>query len=420
VKSPDQIVDDIRRRLDRSWHQHAITSVTGRPLLAPNGPAGTDSGVEAAEERVDDGSIASWTFPLGSPSKSQLELEFPAVQKWAHIWRDTLVGWGAGSGATLDIETRMVHGLRQPLPKRLRFIDVDAAAAVTGAGWPAKLARGRRRAIDLDRRFPQLATTGGLLASVVRQSGDMTDTEFDLLLTAGDWFAENDATGLTPRQVPLPGFHAKWLNTRHALIATLAGRTTLGLRPPHPARLHYTYLDPDHLAAGGRRYDSATVGDLGVPAYRPQVVIITENKDTAICFPAISGGIAVEGEGAGAVTAAAFDWIRCADLLVYWGDMDADGLEILHQHREQGLLVVSILMDIATYDTYERFGTFTDAKGLELGCKPRRELPKLACDELELYQRLTDPRWSRTRRIEQERIPLAVALSAVQLLLDRR
>ena len=181
----------------------------------------------------------------------------------------------------------------------------------------------------------------------------------------------------------------------------------------HPARIHFTYLDPDHLAGGGRRHDSASVGDTMTPAYRPDVVIIVENKDTAIHFPAVPCGIAVEGNGFGGSTAAAFDWIAAAPSLFYWGDIDAEGFEILAGYRRDGLAVTNILMDLPTFDRYQQFGTATDARGNLLTCPPRRDLLYLTGPEHALYARLTDPSWGRYRRIEQERIPLEVASSAV-------
>jgi hypothetical protein len=214
--------------------------------------------------------------------------------------------------------------------------------------------------------------------------------------------------------VPVPGLQAKWLNSRHGLIATLAGLADLGLLPPHPARVHFTYLDPRHRATGGRLHDSTSVGDAMTLAYSPKVVIITENKDTAIGFPAVSGGISVEGAGTGGSTPAAIGWLRNCPSVIYWGDMDAEGLTILNQYREAGLTVSSILMDVPTYDTYAEFGTDLDVKGNPIKLSNRRTLTKLTHAERQLYERLTDPGWSGHRRVEQERIPLTIALAAVQ------
>jgi hypothetical protein len=150
------------------------------------------------------------------------------------------------------------------------------------------------------------------------------------------------------------------------------------------------------------------------PAYRPQIVIISENKDTAIHFPALAGAISVEGVGRGGGTAAAIDWLREAPAVFYWGDMDADGLEILDGFRAVGVAATSILMNINAYEAWERFGTNTDARGNPLKTRESRPVPYLTGEEATLYHRLIEPAWERHRRIEQERIPLDVAVAEVR------
>lgn len=102
-------------------------------------------------------------------------------------------------------------------------------------------------------------------------------------------------------------------------VQALTGIDDLGLLPGHPPRIHFTYLDPGHLGAGGRVHDSATTGDSFRPAYQPEIVVFSENKDTAIHFPPLAGGISVEGVGKDGKTPASFPWIRDAPVLVYWG-----------------------------------------------------------------------------------------------------
>ena len=275
--------------------------------------------------------------------------------------------------------------------------------------WPGRIARARTRAAVLTDRYGHLTAPDRTLTAVDK----LTDVDFDLLCRAADWFTRHDATGLTPRQVPIAGLHAKWLNTRHALIRELAGVEDLRLLPPHPPRIHFTYLDPTHRAAGGRLHDSATVGDRIALPYRPQVVIISENKDTAIHCPPLPGGVSVEGVGRGGATVAAFDWITAAARVVYWGDMDADGLEILDGFRAAGVPAVSILMDPDAYGAWERFGTNVDQYGKPLGPRPAWPVPHLTDPERTLYGQLIAPDWRRHRRVKQERIPLDVALARV-------
>ncbi|WP_418605322.1 hypothetical protein [Georgenia sp. SUBG003] len=67
--------------------------------------------------------------------------------------------------------------------------------------------------------------------------------------------------------MPIEGLHAKWLNTHRPQILALTGQSDLGLLADRLLKVDFTYLDPDHRAAGGRRHDSVTVGDTMTPAY---------------------------------------------------------------------------------------------------------------------------------------------------------
>ncbi|MGH3305821.1 MAG: Wadjet anti-phage system protein JetD domain-containing protein [Streptosporangiaceae bacterium] len=98
------------------------------------------------------------------------------------------------------------------------------------------------------------------------------------------------------------------------------------------------------------------------------------------------------------------------------GDIDAAGFEILDGFRADGVPAVSMLMDPATYERYERFGTSLDRRGIPLGPGTRRDLPQLDTAGRSMYHALTDPAWKRYRRIEQERIPLIDALAAIRAL----
>jgi hypothetical protein len=119
--------------------------------------------------------------------------------------------------------------------------------------------------------------TPAILAATRQASSfdDWADVDFGLLCDAAAWFRDNDATGLTPRQVPVPGMHAKWLNTRRHLVASLAGLETLPLAAAHPPRVHLTYLDPEHRAAGGRRHDCISVGDQALWGSRTRPLVLT-------------------------------------------------------------------------------------------------------------------------------------------------
>ncbi len=391
MKTPEQLAADIGRRMKSTWAVTLSGALSG---------AGTPEG-------------SAWphTFPLGEPTSAQLAADFTTTMATVAAWRAwqarhvATSNGPAATGVQVTWRDRRVSGTDQELPTHVTVPDLDTAAGLVGGEWPDRVARARTRAAVLADRYRHLAAPARTLAAVDK----LTDVDFDLLCRAADWFTRHDAAGLTPRQVPIAGLHAKWLNTRQALVRELAGVADLRLAPPHPPRIHFTYLDPAHRTAGGRVHDSATVGDTVILPYEPEVVVISENKDTAIHFPPLPGGVSVEGVGRGGATVAAFDWITAAPRVVYWGDMDADGLEILDGFRAAGVPTTSILMDPDAYDAWEPFGTHVDQHGKPLGPRPPRPVPHLTDAERTLYHQLIAPGWTRHRRIEQERIPLDVA-----------
>lgn len=392
MKTPAAVTKDMERRLVKHWHSE-ISAAEGAAPAFPH------------------------AFPLGRAASADLRADYAAIHALTVTWQE----WARGHGVELTYTSRIAKGgTRQVVPTHVLVTSVDQAAAIVGNGWQERLARGRERlGVLLDRsRTLDRADAGRALRLV----DGYADIDFALLLRVVDWYRADPSLvrGLTPRQVPIPGVHAKWLQAHRPAVLALTGLEDLGLLPAHPARIHFTYLDPVHRVSGQRVHDSATVGDAFSPAYRPEVVVISENKDTAIHFPALARGISVEGVGRGGRTVAAFEWIKHAPTVVYWGDMDRDGYEILNGYRidfERDL--DSILMDIATYKEFEPFGTNHDQNGRDLVVGAPRVVDRLRTTELEVYLCLLHPEHSGNRRIEQERIPLTRALSEVERLVSR-
>lgn len=385
MKTPQIVTEDIRRRMAGSWHE----CLAGHASVFPH------------------------AFPLGRPDAADLRGDYSSVLALTVRWQE----WSRKNLVELLYETRMAAGgTRQAVPTHVVVDSIARAAAIVGAGWPERLARGRDRLALLVDGYPDLPDASRL----VRLVDSYSDVDFSLLLKVAEWYLEDPgrARDLTPRQVPIPGLHAKWLQSHLAAVQALTGVDDMGLLASHPARIHFTYLDPSHRAAGGRVHDSATVGDAFIPAYEPEVVVISENKDTAIHFPPLEKGISVEGVGRGGKTVASFRWIRDAPVVVYWGDIDKDGYEILNGYRvDFARQLESILMDPTTYEMFERFGTDFDPRGRELLPGAPRAVDRLSDDERSVYLRLLDDQFRGHRRVEQERIPLAHALEAVWRLL---
>ena len=385
MKTVTDTVTAITRRLERTWQD----------TLAP------DAEAEPA-----------WPYdvPLGPfPSAEEFAAKFESVTQQVAELREFARQFN------LDVRdtNRRVFNTRQPLPSHVTVDHIDTAARIAGSGWDQRLARNRHRRQQLiDRQF-----AAAYDPAVLRGVDKLTDDDWTLTLTVAEWRRDytGDLNGMTPRQVPVPGVHAKFLNTGIGLIERITGKE-LSLEKNHASRVFFTYLDPEYLAdPAHRRYDMATVGDVSVVPYSPHLVVISENKDTAVNFPLFPGGIAVEGAGKGMSALAAIPWLSATPNLLYWGDIDEDGFAILNEARAAGLPVQSMLMNLATYATYSPFGTMTNKDG-KLLVPERRTLPHLTIDEQKMYHLLTDEKHDGPRRIEQERIPLDVALKEAQRL----
>lgn len=395
LKARQDILDAVGSRFDAS-----LALVSAREALCAAGP----------EQQP----RPTWPLrvALGRPRADELATNMAAVSTYVTELRD----WQRRRGFDVVWSERRV-GSTQEIPTHVVVGDIDVAARMLGASHARRLDAARTRARAVHASFPAL--TDLEVASVLRQTRAWSDIDFELLMDAGTWFETNDATGLTPRQVPLAGFHAKWLNARgrRSLVCLLAGTDDLGLVDTAP-QVELAWCDPAHLARGGRRYDSHVLGDVASLPYEVRVALIVENKDTYRYFPPTAGAVCIFGAGAaGAAHVARIPWIAEVGRLVYWGDMDADGLVILNSYREQGLAVESMLMDMAAYERYERFGTSLATGKQALDQRARRDLTHLEPGERELYDHLTDPGHARHRRIEQERIPLENAHAALQALL---
>jgi hypothetical protein len=125
-------------------------------------------------------------------------------------------------------------------------------------------------------------------------------------------------------------------------------------------------------------------------------VLIVENKTTlytTLTLPKMDKTIAVFGSGYAVNNLKNVSWLLNVELL-YWGDIDVQGFEILSQFRSYFSNAKSILMD---KETFQKF--FENDTGVVSGVSAELNLTML---ENTLYQLLRTNNW----RLEQEKIPL--------------
>lgn len=348
--------------------------------------------------------------------KAVEQLGYATWHGWHMRWRDFSARLPAGAEV---IRTAVrVQGVAGDYPDVLQA-DLDAAVALTAD----VVEIGRARALASALRPAGATVTPAVLRAVYALGAN----DVDVLINAVTWLRRHpDAGDWTLRQLPVPGMHTKWLDTHGALLRDVAGRDVRDEVRPRLTVVHLTYADPGHAASGRRRHDAWTTGDVHDIAYQPRVVLVVENRDSRLWFPPLSDTIVVEGGGkAAAALLAGVPWIRAAEHVVYWGDIDADGYAILDNFRAALAVpspdgaparhVTSILMDAADLHRYAEHGVDHDRAGRPLKPSPAL-LPHLTEAETTAYNTIATAGRTPFRRIEQEAIPLAHAVTRLQVL----
>lgn len=344
--------------------------------------------------------------------------------EWVESWHD--VADEHLPGVEVGVSRIVVEGVGSQVAVELVVTDLDAALGLVG------LVGATPPAVDLDRVRAiarQLREAGAVLTpATLRSAARLSDVDVRVLIKAVPWQAEHpDLSGSTERQVGAPEMHSKWLEHHGGVLREVTGRDLRAELRPRLAVAHLTYVDPGYLATGARRHDAWTTGDVHDLAYSPRTVLVVENRDSRLWFPAVEGALVVEGGGKAAASLLAdVPWVRQAENIVYWGDIDADGFAILDHFRRAlaapgddgspGRGVASILMNAVAAQRYAHLGVSTDKDGRPIPSSSRH-LPRLTADETAAYYLVATAGQAEFRRIEQERLPESDAQAALQALL---
>lgn len=146
-----------------------------------------------------------------------------------------------------------------------------------------------------------------------------------------------------------------------------------------------------------------TVGlkDLGhlevVPA---DTIIITENRTNFLTLPTLAGTIAFQGQGYAVSRLRRAPFLKTKRIL-YWGDLDVQGFEILAVLRRGFPQVESLMMDIQTWDSFPEYRV----AGVVSRTPVAHFLQYLSPDEAALFGTIA----ASGKRLEQERIPQSYA-----------
>lgn len=339
-------------------------------------------------------------LPLGAPSEAEAARAFEAVRAWTAVWR----AWKA-PGEITWAERRWGRLGAQQLPERITFASAAEVAEVLGRG--ALWARAMDRRDQLLARWPALAPE---LPRHLPWCIDATDAEIARTTALLTWLQTNPASGLYPRQLPVPGVDTKWLESHQSRIAALvrALRSTpedtrdlydlCGFRRLAPV-LRVRLLDPALRARFGGLGDIAAPVEQWAQADLPAArVFIVENIQTGLAFGDLPGAALILGLGYAVDALGQLPWLAKVPVY-YWGDLDTHGLAILDRARAHAPHIASLLMDEETLLAHRALW------GREAQQSFAVALPRLTPAEQALFIALRENRWGTGVRLEQERIP---------------
>lgn len=235
-------------------------------------------------------------------------------------------------------------------------------------------------------------------------------TEWDSILKVCKYFKQNPRPDLYIRELPI-NVHTKFIESNKSVIRELLDILLLehidNTHREFEKRFYLKYSEPlIRFKILDKRISQdffSGIDDLAIPVSQFEMlnlpikrVLVVENKTTlytTLTLPKMDGAIAVFGSGYSINNLKNTQWFTNVKLL-YWGDIDTHGFEILSQFRSYFPHTKSMLMDKMTF---ERF--FENDKGTPTSISTILNLTE---EELKIYNILKTNNW----RLEQEKIPL--------------
>lgn len=263
--------------------------------------------------------------------------------------------------------------------------------------------------------FPQLQVWASKAPQkVVDHAGEWSD-----LLKVLTYFVAHPQPHRYIRELPIE-VHTKFVENHKGilreLLDLLLGEAVNTDEKRFEARYHLRYdeelvrlrfLDDvlSRTYAAGLRDLSLPVSACCALDWQVKLVFVVENKVNFLTFPPVPGALILWGHGYGVASLQSARFLQQTPLY-YWGDLDAQGFEILSQFRGYFPQTRSLFMDRVTFDRF-----FENDEGKE--SKVTTDL-HLTSEEQEVYDLLKAHNW----RLEQEKIPQHYVLEHLPALLQ--
>jgi hypothetical protein len=344
-----------------------------------------------------------WPLALSTepPTEAKLLDDWARFDAWLAQWRDVSRN---GEGA-VRYETRTWPRVgEQQVPCAWQFATPEAVAKTLGKS--TRWSQAKQRFTDLA-AWEDGATWHAGLSRHFDLLAELEGADFERLCSVVGWLWRHPASGLYPRQLPIPGIDSKWVESRRAVVAAWVSAlraseattdfyTATGLRAA-PDRLRMRLLDPALRAVCGGLSDIEAPAEefmgLSLPVRQ---VLIVENLITGLACEDLPGTAVFMRRGYAVDALARLPWLAQRPVY-YWGDIDTHGLAILSRLRTYLPQAQSLMMD------EETLLAFKPLWGREEKQHAALEFSGLDEEEQRLYRALRDGEY-RQVRLEQERI----------------
>lgn len=358
---------------------------------------------------INDDNLLPLQFPVGRLSKNLVERR----QQIDNLRRRSKEQTGQGYALEWQTINRRDLG-KQTTPRQVVIETMDDYLAVI-----RKRTEYQQFVSDVDhirRRFPAL--NDWLLANpqeVIDYSGRWPD-----LLMVCDYFVKQPRPNVYIRELSIP-VHTKFIEQHSRILYQLLDallpdeainpdetrfNQRFGLKSP-PSTIRIRLLEEQLDWQYGLRLD-----DLSLPVeqlahlladhVRPKTVIITENLITFLTLPKTPNSIGLFGQGFAVQLLRHVAWLQQCQI-IYWGDIDAHGFQILSDLRQKFPHVHSVMMDQQTLDDHTDY--VVDSKAVRI-----ERFDGLTEAETTLAQAVLENNW----RLEQEHISHDYALARLK------
>ena len=304
-----------------------------------------------------------------------------------------------GYGYTIEYQTVKTkrHGI-QDIPTSISFqTEYDYLKYITEEKTTAKF---KKDITSILSSFPELKDW------IYRYPVKVIDNDWESLLKVCKYFKDTPKPHLYIRELPIQ-IHTKFIENKKSIIRELLdiviAEKINNDEKQFERRFNLKYDEP---IVRFRILDNAIsqqlfggLDDLSIPIsefqylYLPiQTVYVVENKINMLTFPVKKGSIVIWGHGFGVDIMKNVEWLK-SKKIYYWGDLDAQGFQILSEFRTQFKQVQSFFMDRYTFDKY-----FEGDKGTVTNVEKDLCLTQ---EEYDMFKYLKE----NNLRLEQEKIP---------------